>query len=168
MKKQILVSSFCLLLSACGFTPMLQKNADAPDESGSRLVVESASKDGTSYTIQMLRQRLKSVLSGIKLDSRYKTYARISETTGNLAYATDATSTRSMMRLTAQIIISCDGQTLHETSLNSVTSYSQNTNDEFVNQSAVQGAQERLIEAMTIDISREIQRFVKTNPQKKK
>ena len=160
MKKQILVSSFCLLLAACGFTPMLQKNVDAPDESGSRLVVESASKDGTSYTIQMLRQRLKSVLSGINLDSRYKTYVRISETTGNLAYAT---STRSMMRLTAQIIISCDGQTLHETSLNSVTSYSQNTNDEFVNQSAAQGAQERLIEAMTIDISREIQRFVKTH-----
>jgi hypothetical protein len=49
-----------------------------------------------------------------------------------------------------------------------VTSYSQNTNDEFVNQSASEGARERLIEAMTIDISREIQRFVKTNPQKNK
>jgi hypothetical protein len=167
MKKQILINSFCLLLSACGFTPMLEKNADAPDESGSRLVVESASKDGTSYTIQMLRQRLKSVLSGINLDSRYKIYIRLNEETGNLAYATDATSTRSMMRLVGQILVSCDGKTLYETRIPSVTSYSQNTNDEFVNQSASEGARERLIESLTIDISREIQQFVKTNTAKR-
>ncbi len=167
MKKQILVSSICLLLAACGFTPMLANNDNAPTESRSRLVVESANKDGSSYMVQMMRQRLKSVLAGLNLDSRYKTYIRLNEETGNLAYATDATSTRSMMRLTAQIIISCDGQTLHETSLNSVTSYSQNTNDEFVNQSASEGARERLIESLTIDISREIHRFVKTNAAKR-
>ncbi len=134
-------------------------------ESGSRLVVESASKDGSSYAVQMMRQRLKNVLSGLNLDSHYKTYVRISEETGNLAYATDATSTRSMMRINAQILISRDGQIVYETKLNSVTSYTQNTSDEFVNQSAVQGAQERLIESLTIDISREIQQFVKTNSQ---
>ena len=166
MKKQFLISITGLLLTACGFTPMLQKDDVTQIESGSRLVVESANKDGSSYAVQMMRQRLKNILSNLNLDSRYKTYIRLNEATGNLAYATDATSTRSMMRLTAQIIISCEGQTLRETSLNSATSYSQNTNDEFVNQSAVQGAQERLIESLTIDISREIQQFAKKHTQK--
>lgn len=163
MKKQILVSSICLLLAACGFTPMLAKNDNAPTESRSRFVVESANKDGSSYMVQMMRQRLKNVLAGLNLDSRYKTYIRLNEETGNLAYATDATSTRSMMRLVAQILVSCDGKTLYETRLASVTSYSQNTNDEFVNQCASEGARERLIESLTIDISREVQQFVKTH-----
>ncbi len=110
-----------------------------------------------------MRQRLKNVLAGLNLDSRYKIYIRLNEETGNLAYATDATSTRSMMRLVGQILVSCDGKTLYETRIPSVTSYSQNTNDEFVNQSASEGARERLIESLTIDISREIQQFVKTH-----
>jgi hypothetical protein len=161
VKKQFLGSIIFLSLTACGFTPMLAY--DDATESGSRLVVESASKDGSSYTVQMMRQRLKNVLSGINLDSSYKTYVRLSEESGNLAYATDATATRSMMRMNAQIIISHDGQTIYETKCATVTSYSQNSNDEFANQSAVQGAQERLIESLSIDVSREMHQFAKTH-----
>ncbi len=150
-----------LLLASCSFTPMLKKSDDTAVETGSKLVVESANKDGSSYAVQMMRQRLRGVLSGLNLTARYKVYVRLNEESGNLAYATDATSTRSMMRLSAQILVNCEGQTVYETRLANVTSYSQNTNDEFVNQSAVQGAQERLIESLTIDISRELQRFTK-------
>jgi hypothetical protein len=152
----------CLFLSACGFTPMLAH--DDKIESGSRLAVASTSKDGSSYTVQMMRQRLKNILSGLNLDSTYKTYVRLSEESGNLAYATDATATRSMMRMTAQIVISCEGRTIYETKCASVTSYSQNSNDEFANQSASEGARERLIESLSIDISREMHGFVKTHP----
>jgi hypothetical protein len=132
-------------------------------DSGSRLVVESLSKDGSSYTVQMMRQRLKNVLSGLNLDSTYKTHIRLNEESGNLAYAADATATRSMMRMTAQIIISCNGKTVYETKCATVTSYSQNSNDEFVNQSASEGARERLIEALSLDISREMHQFAKTH-----
>lgn len=132
-------------------------------ESGSRLVVESVSKDGSSYTVQMMRQRLKNILSGLNLNLTYKTYVRLNEESGNLAYATDATATRSMMRMTAQIIISCDGKTIYETKCASVTSYSQNSNDEFANQSATEGARERLIESLSIDISREMHGFAKNH-----
>lgn len=162
MTKQFLVYIFCLSLAACGFTPILKKNDDIPSKSGARLVVESVNKGGNNYIIQMMRQRLKSVLSGLNLDHGYKIYIRLNEESGNLAYATDETSTRSMVRFSAQILISCEGQTVYETKLANVTSYSQNTNDEFMNQSSLQGAQERLIESLSIDISRELQRFVKS------
>ena len=141
---------------------MLAKNEAQKDQSGSRLVIESINKDGCSYTIQMLRQRLENIHGGLNLDKRYKTYVRITEEAGNLSYAADATATRAMMRLTSQIIISCEGRTVYETKLANVTSYSQNANDEFANQSAVTGAQERLIEAASIDISRELQKFAKS------
>ncbi len=163
MRKSFLTCITALCLSGCDFTPMLAKNDNDLAESGSRLVVESENKDGSSYVIQMLRLRLKNSLSNIGLSKSYKTFVRIKEEAGSLAYAADATSTRSMMRMSAQIIISCNGKTVYETKLNGVTSYAQNTNDEFVNQSAVNGAQERLIESLSIDISREIQKFVKTN-----
>ena len=168
MKKTLtitLVITGCLILTACGFTPMLAH--DDKVDSGSRLVVESVSKDGSSYTVQMMRQRLKNIMSGLNLDSTYKTHVRLSEESGNLAYAADATATRSMMRMTAQIIISCDGRTIYETKCASVTSYSQNSNDEFANQSASEGARERLIESLSLDISREMHGFAKTRtPQK--
>lgn len=167
MKKWFLYSIFPVLLTACGFSPMFTKE-NTPSESGSRLVVENINKEGSSYTTQMMRQRLRNTLSGLNLDSRYKIHIRLSEEAGNLAYASDATATRSMMRLNAQIIISCDGQTIYETKLASVTSYSQNSNDEFVNQSVTQGAQERLIESLIIDISREMQRFAKTHANAQK
>lgn len=160
MKKQFLASLTFLTLTACGFTPMLALDDNV--ESGSHLVVESLSKDGSSYTVQMMRQRLKNILSGLNLDSTYKTHIRLSEEVGNLAYAADATATRSMMRMTAQIIISCNGKTIYETKCATVTSYSQNSNDEFVNQSASEGARERLIEALSLDISREMHQFAKT------
>ena len=151
-----------LSLTGCNFTPMLAKNEGQKTQSGSRLVVESLNKDGASYAVQMLRQRLENINGDLNLDKRYKTNIRISEESGSLAYAADATATRSMMRMFAQIIISCEGQTVYETKLSNVTSYSQNANDEFANQSAVTGAQERLIEAISIDISRELQKFAKT------
>lgn len=154
---------FCvsaLLLASCGFTPMLSKNiSDQGSQTGARLVVESSTKDGCSYPIQMMRQRLKVILTGLNLDSTYKIHVGVSEESGSLAYAADATATRSMLRMTARIVISCSGQTVFETKLNSVTSYSQNTSDEFVNQSAAEGAKERLIESLSIDISRELQKF---------
>ncbi len=160
MKTNLLIVAL-LGLSSCSFTPMLAKN-DGQASTGSRLVVESASKDGASYTVQMMRQSLENIHGGINLDKRYKTHIRLSEESGNLTYAADATATRSMMRLNTQIIISCDGQTVYETKLANVTSYSQNANDEFANQSASTGALERLIEASSIDISRELQKFAKS------
>jgi len=155
-----------LSLTACSFTPMLQTN-EADIDKGVKLVVENINKDGNSYTVQMMRQRLRCALSNLQLDNQYKVYIRLNEETGNLAYATDATAMRAMMRFTAQIIISYQGQTLYETKLASVTSYSQNANDEFINQSAAQGAQERLIEGLSIDISREVQRFAKDQEQER-
>ena len=160
--KKILLTFSVLCLTACNFTPMLAKNNSQANSSGSRLVVESLNKDGASYVVQMLRQRLENIHGNLNLDKSYKTNIRISEESVNLAYAADATATRSMMRMIAQIIISCEGQTVYETKLSNVTSYSQNANDEFANQSAVSGAQERLIEAISIDISRELQKFAKT------
>ncbi len=160
--KKILFTFSVLCLTACSFTPMLAKNEGQKDQSGSRLVIESINKDGCSYAIQMLRQRLENIHGGLNLDKRYKTYVRISEETGSLSYAVDATATRAMMRLTSQIIISCEGRTVYETKLANVTSYSQKANDEFANQSAVTGAQERLIESASIDISRELQNFAKS------
>lgn len=139
---------------------MLAKNET--QQQGSRLVIESVEKDGYSYIIQMLRQRLETVHGGLNLDKRYKTYVRISQESGNLSYAADATATRAMMRLAAQIIISFDGKTVYETKISNVTSYSQNANDEFANQSAVTGATERLIESLSIDISRELQKFARS------
>lgn len=159
MKKSFAIISV-LALSGCSFTPMLAKNE--VQQSGSRLVIESVEKDGCSYIIQMLRQRLETIHGGLNLDKCYKTYIRISQEAGNLSYAADATATRAMMRLSAQIIISCDGRTEYETKISNVTSYSQNANDEFVNQSAVTGAIERLIESLSIDISRELQKFAKS------
>lgn len=166
MKKKFLLICSLVLLTACGFTPMLQKN-EIETNHGAKLIVESFNKDGNSYLVQMLSQRLKISLSGLPLDHAHKIYIRLGEEAGNLAYATDATAMRSMMRLTAQIIISYQGTTLYETKLSSVTSYSQNASDEFINQSAVQGAQERLIEALTIDVSREVQQFVKNQQHSK-
>jgi len=164
MKKYFLLAGIGLCLTACGFMPVFQK--DENQQNGARLFVENINKDGNSYAVQMIRQRLRGVLSNLNLDSHHKIYIRLNEEAGNLAYAADATSTRSMMRMSAQILINFEGQTLYETKLASVTSYSQNTNDEFVNQSGVQGAQERLIESLTIDISRELQQFVKSQPKK--
>lgn len=161
MKKQLLGSLIFFMLTSCGFTPMLAHGDNI--ESGSRLVVESTSKEGSSYTVQMMRQRLKNILSDLNLDSTYKTHVRLSEESGNLAYAADATATRSMMRMIAQIIISCDGRAIYETKCASVTSYSQNANDEFANQSASEGARERLIEALSLDINREMHQFAKTH-----
>ena len=162
MKKVLL--SLCLLsLTNCSFTPMLAKGETQKEQYGSRLVIESTEKDGCIYIIQMLRQRLENIHGNLNLDKRYKTYVRISSEAGNLSYAADATATRAMMRLTAQIVISCDGKTVYETKLANVTSYSQNANDEFANQSAVTGATERLIESLSIDISRELQKFAKSS-----
>lgn len=166
MKKLFQIHFFCILLGACSFTPMLQNDSASPDQ-GAKLVIESINKDGNSYVVQMMRQRLKCALSGLLLGPQYKIYIRLSEESGNLAYATDATAMRAMMRFTAQIIISHKGNALYETKLASVTSYSQNSSDEFINQSAAQGAQERLIEALTIDVSREVQRFSKGLNDKK-
>lgn len=157
---KMLTALLLLSLTSCTFTPMLATN-EGQATGESRLVVESVNKDGASYTIQMLRQRLKNIYGGLNLDKRYKTHISISDESGSLSYAVDATATRSMMRLIAQIIISCDGQTVYETKLSSVTSYSQKDNDEFANQSAVSGALERLIESLSIDISRELQKFAK-------
>ena len=163
MKKNLLAIGLSLALTSCSnFTPILARNDGQASESGSRLVVESLSKDGASYTVQMMRQRLANIHGSVNLDKCYKTHIRLSEESGNLAYAADATATRSMMRLNAQIIISCDGQTVYETKVSNVTSYSQNANDEFANQSASTGAIERLIEALSIDISRELQKFAKS------
>lgn len=166
MKKYFLLAGIGLLMTACGFTPVFQKNEN--QQIGARLFVESINKDGNSYAVQMIRQRLKGVLSNLNLDSHHKVYVRLSEEMGNLAYAADATSTRSMMRMSAQILINFEGKTLYETKIANVTSYSQNTNDEFANQSATQGAQERLIESLTIDISRELQQFIRSHSKKGK
>ena len=129
-------------------------------------MVESAAKDGSSYSVQMLRQRLENIHGGLNLDKRFKINIRLSDEAGNLSYASDATATRTMTRLNAQIIISCDGQTVYESKLSTVTSYYQNSNDEFANQSASTGALERLIEAMSLDISRELQQFAQSQAKK--
>jgi len=151
-----------LLLSGCDFTPLMEKVDDQSVQSGARLVVESHNKNGNSYLLHQLRQRLKRSLIGLNLDNSYKIFVRLSEESGSVAYAADATASRSMDRLSAQLIINKNSQTVFETKLNAVTSYSQNVNDEFVNQSAQTGAKERLLETLSIDIVRELNRFAKT------
>ena len=150
-----------LTLTGCSFTPLLEKN-DVDQANGAKLIVESQSKNGNSYLLHQLRQRLRKQLAGLELNESYKIFVRLSEESGSVAYAADATASRAMDRLAAQLLINKDGQTVFETTLNAVTSYSQNVNDEFVNQSARTGAKERLIESLNIDIAREIHRFVKT------
>lgn len=154
----ILVS---LALTGCSFTPLLEKN-DVNQSTGAKLIVENQSKNGNSYLLHQLRQRLRKQLTGLALNENYKIFVRLNEASGSVAYAGDATASRAMDRLSAQLIINKNDQTVFETTLNAVTSYSQNVNDEFVNQSARTGAQERLIESLNIDIAREIHKFVKT------
>jgi hypothetical protein len=150
-----------LALTGCSFTPLLEKN-DVNQSNGAKLIVENKSKNGNSYLLHQLRQRLRKQLAGLALNENYKIFVRLNEESGSVAYAADATASRAMDRLSAQLIINKDDQTVFETTLNVVTSYSQNVNDEFVNQSARTGAKERLIESLNIDIVREIHKFVKT------
>jgi hypothetical protein len=160
--KSIFLVIFLLMLSSCSFTPLLEKDDSQSTQSGAKLVVGSKSKNGTSYLVHQLRQRLKRSLTGLNLDNSYKIFVRLNEESGSVAYAADATASRSMDRLSVQLIINKDSQAVFETTLNAVTSYSQNVNDEFVNQSAQLGAKERLIETLSTDIARELHRFAKT------
>lgn len=160
--KTIALIVTALLLSGCGFTPLMEKTDDQAIQSGAKLIVESTNKNGTSYLLHQLRQRLKRSLTGLNLDNSYKIFVRLTEESGSVAYATDATASRSMDRLSVQLMINKNSQTIFETKLNAVTSYSQNVNDEFVNQSAQTGAKERLLETLSIDIARELHRFAKT------
>lgn len=159
--KNITLIVTSLMLSGCSFTPLMEKTDEQSINSGARVVVESPSKNGNSYLLHQLRQRLKRNLTGLNLNNSYKIFVRLSEESGSVAYAADATASRSMDRLSVQLIVNKDSQTIFETKLNAVTSYSQNVNDEFVNQSAQTGAKERLLETLSIDITRELHRFSK-------
>lgn len=149
-------------LSACGFSPMLSNNdsVNSISEEGARLLVTSKS-NANSYVVHHLKQKLKRTLINTGLSKEYKILVTVDEDSGSIAYAADATCSRSVNKLSAELIINKNSQPVFETKLNALTSFSQNANDEFMNQSAQSGAKERLIESLNIDISREVFKFAK-------
>lgn len=151
-----------LTLSGCGFTPMLATDESESDQTGGARLLVNTQKGSNGYLCDQLRKRLKRNLNNLELDSKYKIIVTLNESSGSIAYAADATASRSMERLSANIIINKDGNLVHSTTVNTITSYSQNANDEFMNQSAQTGAKERLLESLVLDITREIHHFAKT------
>lgn len=157
MLNKIILISLCILFTGCDFEPIYKSKTAAARPQSYKLTVTGSTDQ--AYTTHKLKKELETLLPTIsqKVDRQLTVKITIEESYGNIAYNANAKAQRSQGQLRATLQLFDGGlKPLHESKLDSATSYTVDYVEEFSTISAESGARERLIKNLAQDIAHEL------------
>jgi hypothetical protein len=146
------------MVSACGFSPVYQTNNDEKTPQVFKLSIAASSNDN-AYTAYKLRREIETLLPTIPMKTNRPVTLKIklSEDYGDIAYSSQANTLRRQGQLRARIeLFDKTLEPFYVKDLDVVSSSTVDYQEEFALMAAEQGARERLVKSLAIDIVHEL------------
>jgi hypothetical protein len=158
--KTIIIALICILVTSCGFQPLLTGQSDNPQHFTLKI-------NGAGYSAYKFRKELEKQLALTpKINDRsYTIKILLSEGYVPVAYGADATVSRSQVQATATYEIRENNRPIATGSVTSYSSYILNYSEEFSTRSAQAAASERTLINLSEELTREIMLKIRMTPE---